>query len=495
MTQPPPGSGGPYLPGRPSPDRGLPPPSPVTPGYRGPQGVMPAHPPGQEPIPPRRPRRSSPLVAPVLAFLGLILVGAASLWAMGFLDATIGDATAAEATATPVAVTATASDDPGASQPPDDVAPVTAPDVTAPPIVEPPSDERADVPGTILFTRAGDIWAASGTSLSRLTDSDSVHSDANPAWSPDGKQIYFIRTTKRTTSKSRPGGKYTLYPTDLMRMKADGSGRKKVYDSLIKDSRGLWFTHVVQPSVSSSGNNIAVVSDGPDGSADEVTLHVIDSRSGRLRKVATPTEPKLGHNDPAFSPDGARIAFTYNDDNGSDGLPRIAIHTCQTKANCSVGKVKYLKPGFANPSWSPDGKLLAVEATDGRGRDIVLVNARRGDVRVELTTDGDSFAPAFSPAGDQIAYLHRDGLDIDLRVMTLAVDEQGRITKVDDRPVTSDGLLDGVSTPSWFIPAAQRTAATPGASAEPTTPAASAEETSEPAGQSEGEAPPPPPGS
>lgn len=173
-----------------------------------------------------------------------------------------------------------------------------------------------------------------------------------------------------------------------MRMKSDGSDRKKVFDALIRDSRGLWFSHVLQPSVSSNGTNVAVVSDGPDGSADEVTLHVINARTGNFRKVATPTEPRFGHNDPAFSPDGTRIAFTYNDNDGTDGLPRIAVHTCQTRANCSQGKVKYLKPGYANPSWSPDGKLLAVEATRGNGRDISIITVRKGDVRVELTKDG-----------------------------------------------------------------------------------------------------------
>ena len=121
----------------------------------------------------------------------------------------------------------------------------------------------------------------------------------------------------------------------------------------------------------------------------------------------------------------------------------------------------------------------------------MLLNARRGDVRVELTTDGDSFAPAFSPDGDQIAYLHREGLDIDLRVMTLAVDERGRITKVDDRPVTSDGLLDGMSTPSWFIPRAERVDAEAAATGAPE----AAGESAEPADQADGDAPPPPPGS
>ncbi len=432
----------------------------------------------------------------MLALIGLVLVGGGSLWAMSFLDSTLGDA-AADATATPAPVTARASIDPLATGQPDgtpDVTPEPVIDDIDTAIVEPPSDERADVKGSILFTRSGDIWSVSGTSLQRLTDSDSIQSDAYPVWSPDGKSIYFIRSTKKVTNKTRPGGKYTFYTPDLMRMKPDGSNRKKVFNSLIKDSRGLWFSQVAQPSVSSAGNNIAVVSDGPDGSADEVTLHIIDAKTGRLRKVATPTQSGLGHNDPAFSPDGTKIAFTYNDDNGPDGDPKVAIFSCRSKSNCTLGKVRYLKPGFANPSWSPDGKLLAVEATDGTGRDIVLVNARRGDVRVQLTTDGDSFAPEFSPDGDQIAYLHRDGLDIDLRVMTLETNEQGLITMLDDRPVTSDGGIDGISNPSWFIPPSQRLDATPRESAGAGNAAQAGAATDAPAGDGTGDAPPVPPG-
>ena len=79
-----------------------------------------------------------------------------------------------------------------------------------------------------------------------------------------------------------------------------------------------------------------------------------------------------------------------------------------------------------------------------------------GVVRVALTTDGDSFAPVVSPDGDQIAYLHRDGVNIDLRVLTLDLSD-GTITLVDDQPVTNDGAIDASSSPAWYIPEDQLT--------------------------------------
>ena len=78
-------------------------------------------------------------------------------------------------------------------------------------------------------------------------------------------------------------------------------------------------------------------------------------------------------------------------------------------------------------------------------------------MRVALTNDGDSFAPVVSPNGDQIAYLHRDGIDIDVRLMSLDIAPDGKITLLEDRAVTDDGSIDGESPPEWFIPRELRT--------------------------------------
>jgi hypothetical protein len=117
-------------------------------------------------------------------------------------------------------------------------------------------------------------------------------------------------------------------------------------------------------------------------------------------------------------------------------------------------------------------------------------------VRVALTNDGNSFAPVVSPNGDQIAYLHRDGVDIDIRLMTLDIAADGKITLLEDRAVTDDGSIDGESPPEWFIPREQRTnlerESTTDASPEPST---AVGPTSSPAPSAPPEGVPPPPGS
>ncbi len=67
-----------------------------------------------------------------------------------------------------------------------------------------------------------------------------------------------------------------------------------------------------------------------------------------------------------------------------------------------------------------------------------------------LTTARDSFAPAFSPDGSQIAYLRLAGQAVDLRLMTLAGDGSHEV--VDDRAVTDDGTVDPASPISWAAP-------------------------------------------
>lgn len=63
---------------------------------------QPVYPASREPLPPRRRQpRSSPFVAPVLALLGLLLVGGASAWAVSFLGVDLAGA-AGEPSATPV---------------------------------------------------------------------------------------------------------------------------------------------------------------------------------------------------------------------------------------------------------------------------------------------------------------------------------------------------------------------------------------------------------
>jgi Tol biopolymer transport system component len=132
-----------------------------------------------------------------------------------------------------------------------------------------------------------------------------------------------------------------------------------------------------------------------------------------------------------------------------------------------IGIVKYpVKKGkpdlspkdrpYADPDWSPDGRYLAAERVTPDKRDVVILDPQTWEQVARLTDDGRSFAPVWSPNGDQIAYLHIDGLKVDLRIMTLEQGPTG-LTLKSDQAVTVDGDVDPESAPAWFIPEDQRT--------------------------------------
>ncbi len=424
-------------------------------------------------------------MAPIVALLGLVLVAGGSVFAATKLDL-VGSSAAATATPDP----ATGSDQtPGPDSTPGPLATPT-PQPTA--FVTPPPNEQATIAGELLYVRDGNIWKVSGTTSTQLS---SQGTDSSPTWSNDGSRIYFVQTTLQRGLKtpfadgSGPrADTVSHYATDIMSMNADGSGRTRLFTSKFKSGQGYWTTIAMQPDLSPDGKTLVLVSDmgevpTSDVDAGAVVLATM-SASGSNPKgmgidyVGEGLYTPLGHNDPAWSPDGKSIAFTYDDKGGGKGggLPKIGIIRAPFKKHAPELSPK--GRGYASPSWSPDGRYIAAERMTNNSRDIVVLDPKTWEEVGRLTTDGMSFAPEWSPNGDQIAYLHVDGLAVDVRVITL--DLSGDLTRVADQAVTVDGHVQPESPPAWFIPAGQLTRP-PDATREPASSTAGPAQTGGPA--------------
>jgi Tol biopolymer transport system component len=138
---------------------------------------------------------------------------------------------------------------------------------------------------------------------------------------------------------------------------------------------------------------------------------------------------------PAFSPDGQRIAFRRTGRDG--GGIYVMTETGET--------VRQLTPFGYNPAWSHDGKEIACTensvSTSIRTLSISrmwIVNALTGNHRVVET--GDAVQPNWSPHGQRIAYwgIHQ-GVQRD--IWTVAVDGGEPV------PVTNDSHVDW--NPVW----------------------------------------------
>jgi WD40-like Beta Propeller Repeat len=311
-------------------------------------------------------------------------------------------------------------------------------------------DPRADVPGTIVYAKGGAIFAQSGKDVRQLT---SGHQDSMPAWSADGTSVYFIRTASAYTKWLLNGAvtQYVLTYPLLMRVTATGGAPQQLASGLFSKGSYSWFFWIRQPAPDpADANRVAVVSDGPDPIRSDTVLQLFDVATGKFSVVKGLTEtPPLGHQDPTWQPDGKLLLYTKNGRDGSRGAPEIWAWDPGT------GKARQVtSAGYLQPSWSPDGRYFAATKTSQYGTDVVVIDPTTGAEVLRVTADGESFAPAWSPRGDAIAYLHTKGGIIDLRMASL--EGSGSTTKVTETiDLTTVSGLDGQSRPSWYIPASE----------------------------------------
>jgi Tol biopolymer transport system component len=307
-------------------------------------------------------------------------------------------------------------------------------------------DPRTNVPGALLYVKSGNIWIQSGAQAHQVT---SDGADSMPTFSPDGQWIYFIHSNPGTGKWPSEGvvRVYDLEIQSLERIPADGSGQPEVImNGQVHQGSYHWSAFIRQPSISPDGKTAAVISDGPDPSQSDPVLQFVNLTTGKMTNPKLPEAAYLGHQDPAWSPDGGSVLYVHSERNGALGAPTIVRYDLTTKRTKTL-----TNPGYIAPAWSPDGRYIAATKTSSFGTDIVILDASTGAELLRLTKDESSFDPVWSPAGDAIAYFHLDHGVVDLYEVPL----QGTApswTVGDPLALTESAGLEAVSRPSWFIP-------------------------------------------
>jgi Tol biopolymer transport system component len=312
-----------------------------------------------------------------------------------------------------------------------------------------PDDPRAKIPGSLLYVKDGNIWVQSGDQANQLT---SGGKDSMPAWSPDGASIYFVRV-KQESGKWPSAGvvrTYSLAVPSLLRVKADGSGTPEVLlTGRLKRGTNTWSFFIREPSISPDGLTAAIITDGPDPTRSDIVAKVVTLADGTIESLKLGEAQTLGHQDPAWSPDGKTLLYVRNAREGSRGTPAIWQY------NVTTGKSTALTgPGYTAPAWSRDGRFVVATKTSNFGTDVVILDATTGAELLRVTHDETSFSPAWSPKGDAIAFFRVAFGVVDLYLVTL----EGTApdwTAGAAIPLTISAGLEADSRPAWFIPADQ----------------------------------------
>ncbi|MEO8571383.1 MAG: hypothetical protein ABI553_06740 [Chloroflexota bacterium] len=342
--------------------------------------------------------------------------------------------------------------------------PGTGPDQTLAPsnvIVVPP--DVVTVPGSIVYAKAGNIWVQTGKQAKQLTTGGN---DTMPSWSPDGTAIYFIRTVDGIGlwPSSGVNREYQLTTPSVMRVDADGSSAPVVVlPGKITQGNRIWQAWIREPVLSPDGHTLAMVSDRPNPSQNDVMLEFYDLTTKKTEVPNLPETSPLGHQDPAWRADGKFLLYVRNGREASRGAPVI------DRWDVAKGTASPLTgPGYLEPTYSPDGRYVAATKTSTFGNDLVILDASNGRELMRLTNDGGSWAPVWSPVGDAIAFLHIEGQIVDLKLAMLdGAAPNWTVKSITD--LTQVSGLDGSSRPGWFVPKDQLPAptATPLSSAAP----------------------------
>ena len=275
---------------------------------------------------------------------------------------------------------------------------------------------------------------ARATPLKGLPDGEPYR----PTFTPDGKWIVY---TLRHDGKSTVDGAVVnarLGYSDIIAKPAGGGSEDVLLTGLTKVPSGFHqVTWYLAPAPSPDGKRLAVIEAGQDGSSDLILLDLATKKA--------PTRLSTGADwaDPSWSPDGKMLVVTAYD----SGTPELLLKPADGIARSTP--LKGLPEGEPyRPTFTPDGKWIVYTLRhDGKNDLHAFEISTSRDIA--LTADGQSWNPAVSPDGTQIAFLRSTSFTIDLWVLDLGgVLTTGGAPKGAQRITNGEGV-DGANRPSW----------------------------------------------
>ena len=245
-------------------------------------------------------------------------------------------------------------------------------------------------------------------------------------WSPDGKRLALVigdpdTDTPPAGDSARGAAARAPKPIviDRYKFKQDGQGylrssrRSYIYlfDVATKSLERLTKSTVDEssPAWSPDGARIAFTSDRKaDPDRDPYSqIFVADARPGSTEMALTPVDSRAGGGRVEWSPDGKWIAFLESDERkfSSYGMSHLTLVSTDGKGKTMRAQAtEALDRGVSNPQFSADGKSITVFVTDSRSVYPARINAT-GSGTAERLVSGPVTMSSWTSAGNCSAVL------------------------------------------------------------------------------------------
>ncbi len=257
---------------------------------------------------------------------------------------------------------------------------------------------------SFLSTRDGNFevytMSANGTDIKNLSNNKAL--DYWTSWSPDGKKLVFY--------SDRDGNK------EIYIMNEDGTNQINISNSPANENVPQW---------SPDGKKILFTSDKDHRLMEIYTMNINGSNVTRL------TMDENYNESPSWSPDMKSILFTKQLKDPSDTSHAANGEIFIMNADGSNEKRLTNKKGFDSGAFfSPDGKRIAFYGESDEGNWDIFIMDSDGSNLINLTNDSiEDYSPTWSPNGKWIAYTAGNSEQYDVWIINIATKKKMRLTK------------------------------------------------------------------
>src|SRR6266545_666039 len=141
-----------------------------------------------------------------------------------------------------------------------------------------------------------------------------------------------------------------------------------------------------------------------------------------LAQLTKLTPDTTSASDPAFSPDGSRIAFVSQRDGNSE------IYVMNADGTGAV-RITNDPQSDGRPAFTPDGQSVVFHSARTAGKQQIWVVNVDGTALTQLTRDSVNSSPTVSPDGQTIAYVSQRNKDADIWLMARDGSNQRQFTR------------------------------------------------------------------